>query len=111
MYYKSLSSEIEPTRTREQRRVRTNREKEFLEMSEKEAVLVILRKIKATVDFEQACGILGNGYLDSLEFLTLITELGAHIGVEIPVDEITPENFNTAETIAAMIERLKPREA
>ena len=80
-------------------------------MPEKEAVLAILRKIKPTVDFEQAHGILDNGYLDSLEFLTLITELGAYIGVEIGVDEIAAENFDTVETIAVMLERLKPREA
>ena len=66
----------------------------------------ILKKIKPPVDFEQVRGILDNGYLDSLEFMNLITELGQRFGVELSVDEITPENFDTMETIEKMIERV-----
>jgi len=75
-------------------------------MSKREAILEILKKIKPSVDFEQVRGILDNGYLDSLEFMNLITELGQRFGVELSVDEITPENFDTMETIEKMIERV-----
>jgi len=75
-------------------------------MPKREAILEILKKIKPSVDFEQVRGILDNGYLDSLEFMNLITELGQRFGVELSVDEITPENFDTMETIEKMIERV-----
>lgn len=75
-------------------------------MSKHEAILEILQKIKPFVNFEKAHGILDNGYLDSLEFMNLITELSQRFGVELGVDEITPENFDTVETIEKMIERI-----
>jgi len=39
--------------------------------------------------------------------MALITALGDEFGMEIDVDEIVPENFNSADAIAAMVERLK----
>ncbi len=75
-------------------------------MEKREAVLEILRKVKPSVNFEQVSGILDNGHLDSLEFMNLITELGQRFGVELGVDEITPENFDTVETIEKLIERV-----
>ena len=80
--------------------------KEEKTMSKREIILEILHSIKPYVDFEQAQGILENSCLDSLEFLNLISELSTRFGVEIGVDEITAENFDTVETIEAMIERI-----
>ena len=76
-------------------------------MSNREAILEVLQKIKPSVNFEQVQGILDNGYLDSLEFMNLIAELGQRFGVELDVDEITPENFDTVETIEKMINRVR----
>lgn len=75
-------------------------------MSKREVILEILHSIKPNIDFENVQGILDNGYLDSLVFLQLITELGARFGIEIDVDEITSENFDTVETIEALVERI-----
>lgn len=76
-------------------------------MSKRETLLEILRKIKPSVNFEEAHGILENSYLDSLEFVTLITDLGTSFGIEIGVDEITAENFDTLETIEKLVERIE----
>lgn len=76
-------------------------------MSKREAILEILSKIRPSVDYENAQGILENGLLDSLEFLNLISELGSHFGVEIGIDEITVENFDTIETIEKMVQRIE----
>ena len=75
-------------------------------MTKREEILEILHKIRPSVDFEHVEGILDNNYLDSLEFLNLITELGKHFGIEIGVEEITSQNFNTVDTIEEMIERI-----
>ena len=75
-------------------------------MSKREAILEILHTIRPSVNFEEAYGIIDNGILDSLEFLSLITELGTHFDVEIDAEEITSENFCTVETIEKMITRL-----
>ncbi|MBR6400409.1 MAG: acyl carrier protein [Firmicutes bacterium] len=76
-------------------------------MSKKETILEILKNINPSVNFEQVQGILENGYIDSMDFMRFIAELGQHFGVDIDADEITSENFDTVETIEKMIERLK----
>ena len=76
-------------------------------MSKREIILEVLRSVKPQVNFEKAHGLLSSSYLDSLEFLSVITELGNRFGTEIGVDDITAENFDTVETIEALIERIK----
>jgi len=76
-------------------------------MTVKETVLNILREVKPTRDLSAVTDIVEGGFLDSFELMALITALGDEFGMEIDVDEIVPENFNSADAIAAMVERLK----
>ena len=39
--------------------------------------------------------------------MLLIANLGESFGIEIGVDEITPENFNSIDCISKMVDRLK----
>lgn len=75
-------------------------------MSIKEQVNNILKEIKPTKDLAGVSDIIEGGYLDSFELMSLIAQLGEVFNVEIDVDEIVPENFNSADAIAAMVERL-----
>ena len=72
----------------------------------KEQVLSILKEIKPTRDFEGVEDIIDGGYLDSLELMGLITALTEQLDVEIDIDLITTENFNSVDAIAAMLEKL-----
>ena len=45
--------------------------------------------------------------LKSFDVITLIAELEDQFGVEIPAEEIVPENFNSAEGIWRLLERMK----
>ena len=76
-------------------------------MSINEQVMNILKEIKPTKDLSGVTDIIEGGYLDSFELMSLIANLGDTFGFEIDVDEITPENFNSIEAIAAMVRRLK----
>jgi acyl carrier protein len=76
-------------------------------MSIKEQVMNILNEIKPTKDLTTVTDIIEGGYLDSFELMSLIAQLGDDFGIEIDVDEIMPENFNSVDAIAAMVERLK----
>ena len=76
-------------------------------MSIKEQVMNILKEIKPTKDLTTVTDIIEGGYLDSFELMSLIAQLGDDFGIEIDVDEITPENFNSVDAITAMVERLK----
>ena len=76
-------------------------------MSIKEQVNAILKEVKPTKELSQIDDIIEGGYLDSFELMSLIAQLGEAFDIEIDVDEIVPENFNSADAIAAMVERLK----
>ena len=71
-----------------------------------EQLLEILRRMHPDVDFESNDDLIGEGVLDSLDIVTLITEINTTFDVSIPAEEVIPENFNSAEAIYAMIERL-----
>lgn len=76
-------------------------------MSIKEQVMNILGEIKPTKDLSDVTDIIEGGYLDSFELMSLIAGLSDGFEIEIDVDEIMPENFNSVDAIAAMVERLK----
>jgi len=76
-------------------------------MSVKEQVVHILKEVKPTKDLTDIEDIIEGGYLDSFELMSLIAQLGEVFEIEIDVDEIVPENFNSVEAITAMVERLK----
>ena len=75
-------------------------------MSTKEQIANILKQIKPTKDLANVQDIIEGGYLDSFELMSLIAQLGDTFNIEIDVDEIIPENFNSADAIVAMVERL-----
>ena len=71
-----------------------------------EALLNILKSLHPEVDFTAEDDLIGNGVLDSLDIVTLITEINAEFDVSIPAEEILPENFNSAQAMYALISRL-----
>jgi len=71
-----------------------------------EKLLNILKEIHPDVDFTSEQDLIGDGILDSLDIVTLITEINSVFDVSIPAEEILPENFCSAEAIYALIERL-----
>jgi len=72
-----------------------------------EKVIAILKEVKPTRDLSDVQDIIEGGYLDSFELMSLIAMLGEGFGVEIGIDEIVPENFNSVAAMVAMVERLK----
>lgn len=76
-------------------------------MSVKEQVSTILASVKPTKDFTGVDNIIEGGYLDSFELMALIAALSDELGVQIGIEEIVPENFNSVDAIVAMVERLK----
>ena len=71
-----------------------------------EQLLAILSELHPDVDFSTTEDLIDDGILDSLDIVTLVTEIHSEFDVTIPAEEIVPENFNSAEAIMALIERL-----
>lgn len=71
-----------------------------------DALLKILKELHNDVDFTTADGLVDDGILDSLDIVTLITEINDEFDVSIPAEEIIPENFNSASAIMSLINKL-----
>lgn len=72
-----------------------------------ERLLEILEGIRPDVDFNEEKELMDGGVLDSFDVVTIISELNDEYDIHITVDELKPENFNSAESIMDMVERLK----
>ena len=71
-----------------------------------EKLIEILTSLHPDVDFENNDALIDDGILDSLDIVTLVTEINAEFDVTIPAEEIIPENFNSAEALMELITRL-----
>ena len=71
-----------------------------------EELLEILKELHPEVDFETTEDLIDDGILDSLDLVTLITEINDRLDVSIPPEEIIPENFNSVEALFELIQRL-----
>ena len=71
-----------------------------------EKLLEILSELHSDVDFENTEDLVDEGILDSLDIVTIVTEIDAEFGVTIPAEEIIPENFNSAKALMELITRL-----
>lgn len=70
-------------------------------------LLKILEELKPDVDFKNETGLIDNAILDSFDIVQLITTLKETFDIDITPADIVPENFNSAENMWAMVERLQ----
>lgn len=70
----------------------------------------LLTALKPEIDFETEKELIDDGLLESFDVITLIAEIEDQFGIEIPAEEIVPENFNSAEGIWNLCERIKEDE-
>lgn len=70
-------------------------------------LLNILKEIKPDVDFESETGLIDNAILDSFDIVQIVTQLKDTFEIDISPADIIPENFNSAQSLWAMVERLQ----
>ena len=71
-----------------------------------EKLIEILTSLHPDVDFENNDALIDDGILDSLDIVSLVTEINAEFDVTIPAEEIVPENFNSAKALMELITKL-----
>ena len=70
-------------------------------------ILNILQEIRPDVDFTSSAALIDEAVLDSFDVINLVGELNEVFEIEIGVEDIIPENFNSISQIAEMIKRLE----
>lgn len=71
-----------------------------------EELLTILNEIQPDVDYLHCEDLIDGHYLDSLDILSLVAEIEDTFDITVPTVEIIPDNFNSAQSLWAMIQRL-----
>ena len=74
---------------------------------ETERLLEVLKRALPNVDWDTEDLLVDDGVIDSIDIVTIISELTDEYDIEIPSDEMEPENFNSVKAIQEMVERLQ----
>ena len=72
-----------------------------------EKLLEILEELNPGVDYRNCRELIDGHDRDSLTILSLVAELEDEFDVTIPAVEVVPRNFNSAENMWEMIQRLQ----
>ena len=76
-----------------------------------EKLLEILQRVRPDVDFKNETLLIDDGILDSMDVVSIISELDDEFGVQVRINELFPDNFNSVEAIWNLIQNLKnPKE-
>ena len=72
-----------------------------------EKLLEILNDIQPDADNETCTTLIDDEVLDSFAILSIVGELEEAFDIEITPVDIVPENFNSAQALWAMVQRLQ----
>lgn len=72
-----------------------------------EKLLELLKGVRPDVDFEGETALIDDGILDSFDVVAIISGIDDEFDVQIRINELDPENFNSAESIWNLIQKLK----
>ena len=72
-----------------------------------EKLLEILNDIQPDADYETCTTLIDDEVLDSFAILSIVGELEEAFGIEITPVDIVPENFNSAQALWDMVQRLQ----
>lgn len=69
-------------------------------------LLEILEEIHPEIDYSSCTTLIDDKIFDSFDIVTIISEISDTFDVAIPAEEIIPENFNSAQALYQLVERL-----
>lgn len=72
-----------------------------------EELLRIMSEVRPDIDFETETRLIDDEMLDSLDIVAIVTDVNDEFDVEINVNDLLPENFNSAEALYELIRRLQ----
>ncbi len=70
-------------------------------------IVAILKELHPDVDYETNKSLVDDRVIDSFDIISIVAEIDDRLDVQIPAEEIIPENFNSAVALAALVKRLE----
>lgn len=70
-----------------------------------EKIFSILKDLRPEFDFEESDNFVEDGYLDSFDIVTLVSELETAFDVVIDGLDVLPENFETVQDISNLVNK------
>ena len=71
-----------------------------------EQLLKIMSEIRPDLDFEKETKLIDDDILDSFDIISIVSEVNEQFGIEINVNDLLPENFNSAASLYELIEKM-----
>lgn len=72
-----------------------------------EELLEILKEVLPNVEWESDANLVDDGLLNSIDIITIISEITDEYDIKISTDEMRAENFNSVQAIYDMIQKLQ----
>lgn len=72
-----------------------------------EELIRIMSEIRPDLDFTLEDKLIDDDVLDSFDIIQIVSEVNDFFGIELNVNDLLPENFNSAEALYELISRLK----
>ena len=72
-----------------------------------EKLYTLLEEIRPDVDFRNITTLVTDGFIDSFDIVSIIASIEDEFAVEIPVDSMVAENFESAATIMNFVNGVK----
>ena len=69
-------------------------------------IMSILSGLHSNVDWGNEKALIDSGLLDSFDIITLVNELNREFRVEIGLEHLEPENFNSVTAMTALLKEL-----
>ena len=73
-------------------------------------ILAILKDLHPDVDFMTCNTLIDNKIIDSYDIISIITGIQDEFDLVISPDKIIPENFNSAQAIWALVQKMQAEE-
>ena len=71
-----------------------------------EELISIMSEIRPDVNFRTETSLIDDQILDSFDIISIVTEANNHFDVTIRVDDLVPDNFNSAAALLELIDSL-----
>ena len=76
----------------------------------REDLLKILNELRPEIEFEKETALIDGGVLDSFDIVALVGDLNDAFDININIEDLLPENFNTVDAMLELITKLQGEE-